>query len=148
MFSLPFFSQVIMLSGYVMIYKFIVLFVLIEGAIVVMIIWVYNYLSSLKLWVWIQLMARCTRHNIMWLSLSVTCDRSVVFSSYSSFLHQWNWPPRYSCNIIESGIKHHKPCTIRISSGSTHLISGVRVSVMVFNVTFNNISIWFHKYAF
>ena len=27
-------------------------------------------------------------HNIMWSSLSVTCDRSVVFSRYSGFLHQ------------------------------------------------------------
>jgi len=37
-------------------------------------------LSSLKLWVRIPLMAICTRYNIMWLSLSVTCGRSVVFS--------------------------------------------------------------------
>jgi hypothetical protein len=27
-------------------------------------------------------------YNIMWKSLSVTCDRSVVFSGSSSFLHQ------------------------------------------------------------
>jgi hypothetical protein len=46
------------------------------------------------------------RHNIMWQSVSVTCDRSVVFSG---FLHQLNWPPRYNWNIVESGIKHHKP---------------------------------------
>jgi len=26
--------------------------------------------------------------NIMWSSLSVTCDRSVVFTGYSGFLHQ------------------------------------------------------------
>jgi hypothetical protein len=32
----------------------------------------------------------CTHYNIMWLSLSVTCGRSVVFSGYSCFLHQWN----------------------------------------------------------
>jgi hypothetical protein len=30
----------------------------------------------------------CTQYNIMYLSLSVTCDRSVVFSKYSGFLHQ------------------------------------------------------------
>jgi len=40
--------------------------------------------------------------------LSVTYDRSVVFSGYSSFF-QWNWPPRYSLNIVESGVKHHQP---------------------------------------
>ena len=45
--------------------------------------WFYNNLynqclSLLTLWVWIQLMTRCTRYNIMWWSLWVTCDRSVV----------------------------------------------------------------------
>ena len=25
------------------------------------------------------------------------------------FIHQLNWPPRYNWNIVESGIKHHKP---------------------------------------
>ena len=25
------------------------------------------------------------------------------------FLHQWNWLPWYHWNIIESGVKHHKP---------------------------------------
>jgi len=37
----------------------------------------------------------------------VTCDRSVVFSGYSSFLHQKNWLPRYNWNIVEGGIYHH-----------------------------------------
>jgi hypothetical protein len=29
--------------------------------------------------VWVRTPLRCTRYNIMWLSLSVTCDRSVFF---------------------------------------------------------------------
>ena len=33
----------------------------------------------------------------------------MVFSGYSSFLHQYTWPPQYNWNIVESGIKHHKP---------------------------------------
>jgi hypothetical protein len=33
-------------------------------------------------------MARCTRYNTMWYSLSVTFDRSVVLSGYPGFLHQ------------------------------------------------------------
>ena len=74
--------------------------------------WMYNYLcnqclSPLNLWVWILLMARCTRTTLY--SLSVTCDRLVVFSGYSSFAHQKNWPPQYNWNIVESGIKHHNP---------------------------------------
>jgi len=46
--------------------------------------------------------------SIMCLSLSVTCDRSVVFSGYSGFL-QLNWSPWYNCSIVESDVKHHKP---------------------------------------
>ena len=50
--------------------------------------WIYNYLcnqcvSPLMLWVQISIRARCTT-----LCLSVTCNRSVVFSGNSGFLHQ------------------------------------------------------------
>ena len=76
--------------------------------------WIYNclfsqLLSPLKLWAWIPLMARCTRYYIMWVSLSMTCHRSVVFSGYFGFLHQWNWPPRCYWNIAEIGVKLHNP---------------------------------------
>jgi hypothetical protein len=50
----------------------------------------------IKLWVWTPFMARCTLYNIVWSILSVTWDRPVVFSWYSSFLNQENWPPRYN----------------------------------------------------
>ena len=67
--------------------------------------WIYNYscnqfLSPLKLWVRTPFVERCTRYNIMWYSLSVTCDRSVVFSGYSGFLHQSNWPPCDKSEIL------------------------------------------------
>ena len=45
-------------------------------------------------------MARCTRYNTMWYSLSVTFDRSVVLSGYPGFLHQQNWSPRYIAEIL------------------------------------------------
>ena len=48
---------------------------------------------------------KCTIHNVI--KLSVTCGRSMVFSVYSGFLHQWNWLPRYSWNIVGSGVKHY-----------------------------------------
>ena len=53
-----------------------------------------------------------TQYNIMWWSLSVTCDRAMVFSVYPGFLHQWNWPPRFNWNVDESGVKHHNPYTL------------------------------------
>ena len=39
----------------------------------------------------------------------VICGRSVVFTGSSGFLHQKNWPPWYSWNIVESGVKRHNP---------------------------------------
>ena len=69
----------------------------------------YNYLCNqcltpLKLWVRTTFMARSTRYNITWYGFSVTCDRSVVFSGYSGFFHQLNWPPRYNWNIVSIGL--------------------------------------------
>jgi len=53
--------------------------------------WICNYLcnqclSPLMLWVWISIKARCT--TLCDESLSLTCDRFVVFSWSSGFLHQ------------------------------------------------------------
>ena len=33
----------------------------------------------------------------------------MVFSGYSCFIHQYNWPPRCNWNIVENGVKHHNP---------------------------------------
>ena len=38
----------------------------------------------------------------------------VVFSGYSGFIHQWNWPPRYNWNIVASSINHHYPSPLRL----------------------------------
>ena len=79
--------------------------------------WIYNYLfnqclSPLMLWVGILLITRCTRYK------STLCDkvcqwlavgRSVVFSGYFFFLHQFNWPSWHNWNIVEGGIKYHTP---------------------------------------
>jgi hypothetical protein len=46
--------------------------------------------------------SRCTRYNIMWYSLPVTCDRSVVFSV--SFTN--NTDRREITEILLSGVKH------------------------------------------
>jgi hypothetical protein len=44
--------------------------------------------------------ARRTRYNIMWSSLSVTCERSVVFSEYSGSLPPANESGRHDINEI------------------------------------------------
>jgi hypothetical protein len=55
-------------------------------------------ISPLQLLVRIPQMARYTRYSIMWLSLSVICDRSVVFSGYTSFLCVQCW---YCHNLLK-----------------------------------------------
>ena len=76
--------------------------------------WIYNflcnqYLSLLKLWIRIMLMARNTPYNIMWSSLSSLQQVGWFFSEYLWFPSPINWPPRNYWNIVESGVKHHKP---------------------------------------
>ena len=75
--------------------------------------WIYNYLCKQCLSV--HIITDFVSSNldqwevyIMWLSLSVTCDRSVISSRSSGFLYKYNWPPRYNWTIVESGVKHHQ----------------------------------------
>jgi hypothetical protein len=97
----------------------------------------------LRLWVRIPLMTMCTTN--MWYILSVTCGTSVVYSGYSGFLHQWQWPPRYNWNIVESGVNCHNfnytPCSFDINCSSEQMtqkwrfwFNRMRVSLMTMNV--------------
>jgi len=54
--------------------------------------WINNYLcnqclSSTRLWGRNPLITRCTRYNIMWKSLSVSCCRSAISSTNTTDLH-------------------------------------------------------------
>jgi hypothetical protein len=85
-------------------------------------------------------MARCTRYNIMSYSLSVTCDRSVVFSGHSGFLHQLvstTYLQFTFLHIIMISKWHVNVLIQRIPYIVVYLIYMARV--MVFNATFNNI---------
>ena len=56
--------------------------------------WIYNYLCNQCLSALTKVVSsnraytRCTRYNITWWSLSVTCGMSVIFSGYSVFFHE------------------------------------------------------------
>jgi hypothetical protein len=54
--------------------------------------------------------AMCTRYNIMWQSLPVSCDMSVGFST--------NKTERYNWYIGENAVKHHNPIIKRRMSQS------------------------------
>ena len=43
--------------------------------------------------------------------LLLTCDWRQFggFLRYAGFLYKYNWPLRFNWNIVESGVKHHKP---------------------------------------
>ena len=38
--------------------------------------------------------------------IHTTLENIVVFSGYSGFFHQSNWPPRYNWNTVEVALKH------------------------------------------
>ena len=71
--------------------------------------WIYNYLcnqciSPLTLWVRISIRVRCTT-----LSDKVSDLWQVgFFYRVLRFPPIINWPPRYSWNIVESGVKYHR----------------------------------------
>ena len=90
--------------------------------------------------------ARCIRYNSMSISLWVTCGRSVVFSGYSGFFHQYNLPLRYNWNNVESGVKYHKPpsldhCRLMIIESKNYLAMMIfvyRIKCFINNVDILN----------
>ena len=72
-------------------------------------LWVLRFPTTIKQDIFEILFNVALNTIILTLNLSVTCDRSVDFSKCSDFLLQYNWPPRYNWNIVESGVKHHNP---------------------------------------
>jgi hypothetical protein len=50
--------------------------------------WIYNYTNAITTDVVSLNLDQGEVYNIMWLCLSVTCDRSVIFSVSSGFIHQ------------------------------------------------------------
>ena len=96
----------------------------------------------------------------------MTCDRSVIFSRYSSFFYQLKRLPQYTRNIFESGLKHHKPnhhlylqklyymlvnCVLFLKTGNMIILNedmGISASQgqkrgwdLCFKATYNNISV-------
>ena len=66
--------------------------------------WIYNYICNQGINIVNSkpAQARCTRYNIIWSSLSVTCGRSVVFSRYTTKTDRHD-----ITNIVVSGVRHH-----------------------------------------
>jgi hypothetical protein len=75
--------------------------------------WIYTYMQSVSIATNVSSnpdQARCSRHNIMWWSLSVICGRSVVSSVSSTNKTTVQ-------NIVENGVKHYKPYQAKSSHG-------------------------------
>ena len=64
-------------------------------------------------------------YNIMWQQFSVTYGRSMVFSGYFSFLHQYNWQPRYNWNIVSDNfyIKSFELLSVHRSTPTTSYLN-------------------------
>jgi len=71
--------------------------------------WIYNYLCNQYLS--LLKCTRCTWYNFMQQSLSVACDRLVVFSWYSDFIHQKNLlTANYSETRLNQTLNKTKSC--------------------------------------
>ena len=72
--------------------------------------WIYSYLCNqclLPLTLWVQIPLRSGVLDI------ALCDKIRQWLVAGRWFPQpKNWPPWYSWNIVESGIKHHNPNTI------------------------------------
>ena len=88
----------------------------------------------------------CTRHNIMWSSLSATCDRSVVFSVYSGFLQQYNWPPQYSWNIVETFVQHHSSQMNIYTNQFTYILLIYDNYVNIWDISVQ-INVWYYRFS-
>jgi hypothetical protein len=58
----------------------------------------------------------------------------VVLSRSSGFLHQLNWLPQYSWNIIESGIKHKNQSTNQLFFYTITYIEGPQVTYKLYHI--------------
>jgi hypothetical protein len=78
--------------------------------------WIYNYLcnqclSPLKLWIRISIRRGVIDTTLcdtvcQWLATGQGFSPGTLISSTK---YNWQWPPQYNLNIVESGIKHHNP---------------------------------------
>ena len=72
--------------------------------------WLYNYLCnqciSPPTW-WARIPPRRDILNALSDKLVSDLRQVGVFLRYFDFLYQQNWPPRYSRNIVESGVIYH-----------------------------------------
>jgi hypothetical protein len=83
--------------------------------------------------------------------LSGTCNRPVVFSGFSGFVHQLNWMLRYNWNIVESGVKHHIPNPVTLFVCHKHWHSSAAVNecthITQYTLTYRKLprmSCWFY----
>ena len=72
----------------------------------------------------------------------VTCCRSVIFPGYCCFLHQLNWWPWYIWNIVESGVKHHRPSPIYLEFIDCFRCVVVMGNLTLIFVNYRNITVY------
>jgi hypothetical protein len=100
--------------------------------------WIYNYLcnqclSPLELWVRIPFMARRTRYNIMWSSLSLTCDRSlVIFSVDSTYKTDSHDITEILLKVVFNTTNHYHTLLAQEHHNVSHW-NGMRTTKLVFS---------------
>ena len=62
------------------------------------------------------------------------------YSGYPSFLHQYSWPPWYSWNIVECGVKHHNANTMTCFQENLLTLKSMHIPFLVYIKKLQNLS--------
>ena len=62
------------------------------------------------------------------------------YSGYPSFLHQYSWPPWYSWNIVECGVKHHNTNTMTCFQENLLTLKSMHIPFLVYIKKLQNLS--------
>ena len=75
--------------------------------------WIYNYLYA-TMPITTKVVSSNATHDEMYSIQHYVIKFVSDLWQVAGFLHQYDWPPRYSWNIVESGVKHHNPHNLSI----------------------------------
>jgi hypothetical protein len=75
--------------------------------------WIYNYLYA-TMPITTKVVSSNATHDEMYSIQHYVIKFVSDLWQVAVFLHQYDWPPRYSWNIVESGVKHHNPHNLSI----------------------------------
>ena len=95
-----------------------------------------DYILALKLWAWTPFMATCTGYNIVWYNVCQWLATGQSFSPDTPVSPtNKKWPPWYSWNIVESGVKLNNPYLMQIPVDDKYYLLLLKLALSTINQT-------------